>query len=47
MPHILHIALVLYVVENTIKKIDDLFLNFGWSSIKHGIAKTTIALEND
>ena len=42
MPHIMHIASVLYIDEKTIKKIYDLFLNILWSGRKHVIAKTTI-----
>ena len=42
MPHILHIASVLYISEDVIKKLDKLFFDFLWSARKHGISKNVL-----
>ena len=42
MPHIIHLASVLYLDENLIKTIDSMLFNFLWSNRKHGISKNTL-----
>ena len=42
MPHILHIASVLYLEERVIKQIEKMFYKFLWSNRKHGVSKDTL-----
>ena len=42
MPHILHIASTLFISDNIVKTLDEMFFNFVWSNRKHGIAKNTL-----
>ena len=42
MPHILHLASVLYISDEITKSLEKMFLNFVWSNRKHGIAKSTL-----
>ena len=42
MPHILHIASVLYLDENIVSKIENMFFDFLWSNRKHGVSKGII-----
>ena len=42
MPHVLHVASVLYRSKDVIKKIVTMFFNFLWSNRKHGVSKATM-----
>ena len=42
MPHIIHIASVLFIENTVIKELDKMLFDFLWSGRKHGISKSTI-----
>ena len=48
MPHILHIASVLYIDSEIIKKLEDMFFDFLWTKGRHAVKKVQIiqSIEN-
>ena len=42
LPHVIHLASVIYIEEDITKELDKILLNLFWSNRKHGINKNTV-----
>ena len=42
LPHIIHLASVIYIEEDLSKELEKILFNFFWSNRKHGISKNTV-----